>query len=149
MNEGAYIEHIWSQLCQSSSVDQDTNSVSLFHLIEEIAVGRAADAPPPGAEGVVIPISCELVTLWHKRAEGQHVIADVEVALFDPAAVRLQNVIYKLDIAPQHSRSRFRLKMNGLKITTAGTYSFVVSIRGPNETQFREATRVPLEVRVS
>ncbi|MDP3735628.1 MAG: hypothetical protein Q8R39_04350 [bacterium] len=149
MNEIPHIEHVWSQLCQLSSVDQDTNSVSLFHLIEELAIERAKSAPPPPEGGVVIPVACELVTLWHKRSEGQHVIADVEVALFDPQGARLQSVIYKLDIAPQHSRTRFRLKMNGLKITTAGTYSFAVNIRGPNETQFVEAARVPLGVRIS
>ena len=149
MNDIPHIEHVWSQLCQSSSVDHDTNSVSLFHLVEEVTVERAKNAPPPPAEGSVVPVVCELVTLWQKRSEGQHVIADVEVGFIDPAGLRLQSVIYKLEIVPQHNRTRFRLKMNGLKITTAGAYAFAINIRGPNETQFVEAARVPLGVRIS
>ncbi len=147
-HKNEYVDHIWSVIAASSAIDRDTNSLSLFNVVEEVTIERNQNDAPFPAEGIVVPIQFELLTLWRKKVPDAHIVADVEVEERDPSGASLQKMIYKLEIAPPHGRLRFRMKMNGFKVTTAGDYAFVLRIREPNTTTFRDAAVVPLEVKM-
>lgn len=152
-NNGRYVDHIWTVITASSAIDRDTNSLSFFNVIEEITIDKrraeVADAFSAETSEMVIPMQFELLTLWKKVADSEHIIADVEVDIRDPNGTSLQKMVYKLEIAPPHRRLRFRMKMSGFKVTTAGDYLFVLRVREPNTTTFREVTTIPVEVKIN
>ncbi len=68
------IKNFWSILCTSSSIDQHSNNVSLFNLVEKFTVTlstkdkgmRKADIETSLAKGVQVTISLQLLSLWKR-----------------------------------------------------------------------------------
>lgn len=57
---------IWAILCQSAVVDQDSNQISLFNIIDELTF---SGAPPvatgePEPDPILVPMDMELVVVW-------------------------------------------------------------------------------------
>jgi hypothetical protein len=136
------IEHVWSVLCASSTIDKDNNSLSLFNVIEEIrATARAAPGP-----GDVLPVHCEIVSLW-RRAEGQPEMGEARVTLVaegENTGPLSEN--YPLDLSALRLRSR--LVLDGLPISGSGVFRLVVEHRqGDGEWVVDE--RIPFDVNIT
>ena len=57
------MQHIWSILCQNSTIDGDTNSLSIFNCFEQLNVDIDKSKMPQDKK-VVLPIGFDLVSLW-------------------------------------------------------------------------------------
>jgi hypothetical protein len=148
------IEHVWSVLCGKASIDRETNNVSLFDIIEQIQI--EALQPLPAEGNVLIPFTCELVSLWSR--------ADPDVAAQGFARVTFQEhgreaewgaqapVIgneLPLDLLGDSKRLRTRIQIPGFPVRHGGYYFIAVEFRSADDPTWHLVTRVPLEVTIS
>lgn len=138
----------WAFLCRSSAIDIDTNSISLFNIIEDISV--SSDPPVvDNAEGDPFPMalgSCELVVASARTDSGVPERSQIRVLLNfpteTPPAIMLETEI-NLEFA---QRNRFRLQLPGLPISGHGLYYFVIQAQGPGEEEWHQLYEVPIGV---
>ncbi len=146
------IDHQWTILCGSSSVDQQTNNISLFNIIEQLSLNIKREnwekALKEKKEGFLARTQFEIVTLWEKEDLEDEISAEVEVRLVDPKGNVLHKQPYQLSFAKQVKRHRQRLTWSGMKLTQAGVYIFSINIKYPNATQFEEVGTVKLLVNI-
>lgn len=145
------IRHIWSILCQSSAIDRDSNSLSLFHLVEEITITKEKGTTAEKAEAQKnfrLPVQLELVSLWD-REDAEERSVDAKMQLLDPQGKVLINQTYPLNFEKGKRRLRFRAKMGGLIVSISGEYLFVVSIREGGAKEYRDMAEVPLTVKIT
>ena len=146
------INHHWTILCGSSSVDQQTNNISLFNIIEQLSLNIKREnwekALKEKKEGFLARTQFEIVTLWEKGDLEDETSAEVEVRLVDPKGNVLHKQPYQLSFAKQVKRHRQRLTWTGMKLTQAGVYTFSINIKYPNTTQFEEVGTVKLLVNI-
>ncbi len=144
------IEHLWTIICGSSSVDTDTNSLSLFNIIEEITIQNVPGQSMNLNDKKGIPIPFEVVSciLRSQESDGKSIFVDLKIDFLDPDNKILQTVNSKVEIKSQHSRLRVRIKANGITITKPGIYNLLVSMKEDSEKELKEVIKVPLIVKM-
>lgn len=133
------IDHIWSILCSNTAIDYETNSVSIFNVIEQITI--IADAQLE----IQLPISFELISLW-SRSDEKHPCKGRMRAVFcnhngdrkDQAEldIDLGNVLF----------FRTRIKMNGIDLHGAGIYKFLIELQQEDENEWEQVSVQPVSV---
>lgn len=144
------IKHLWTILCGSSAVDSDTNSLSIFNIIEEITVqnipGQSMNLNDK--KGIQLPFEIVSCILRTQELDGKNLFVDIKLDLIDPDSQILQTLNSKVEIKPQHSRLRVRIKANGITVTKPGAYSFIVSMKENSEKDLKEVVKIPLVVKM-
>ena len=144
----------WAILCKSWSVDRDSNTISLFNVIEEL---RIAARPPemedqPGdAPTNVLYGPMELVILFARtesEAPERHV-ARVQIRPPD-SRVAAQTGTFEVDLS-HFKRLRHGSHIPGLPMATQGTiegtYAIKIELRSDDDS-WRSAYEFPVEVSV-
>lgn len=142
------IKHIWSVLCQKSSIDQQSNNVSLFDVFEALEVGinpvvniKTADNPEFN-----IPVQYQVVTLWTitdaKNNEGE-----VHITLIYPDGKEKILVNSDLKFPAGKRRMRSINQIQGLPVNKSGDYHFIVELE--QEGKFQKVADLPLEVKLN
>ena len=149
-----YIKHAWSVLCQNSSTDQTSNTLSLFNIFEEMTIDLSIDFDKQlvNKEYTVLAIPFQLVSLWNRSTiYNEELVGDVKVVLKDPKNNIVQEFAYKLTIPADKRRMRFSFNMNGIKINLnkGGDYLFEVSVKGPDQIDFQRVAEIPLYVAIN
>ncbi len=149
--KNANVTHLWSVLCQTATVDADSNDLSLIKTIDEMSVSFAnADAlrsfQESAAKGpVTTPTACDLVTLWKKADRAADAVFDLRVRYQDPDGRSLGEVEIPVRMGAGELRHRHRLNMPGLPMTVPGEYAFVVEVRAEGG-KYKLVDRVPLDI---
>jgi hypothetical protein len=136
------IRHVWSVLCSRSSIDQTTNNVSLFEVLESIQVFVNMPVAIPGAA----PFAATLVTLWARERLDTPAFGHSRFRILGPTGQPvLPELMAEIDLrtAP---RTRARLTLPGLPFSGDGVYNFEVSWRTGEENEWVRVASVPLEV---
>lgn len=143
------VEHIMTTICNSASVDMDTNNLSLFNIIEEIQVNLEIidNKPIDFKQKKPVNIPFELISVWRRLDTSVEVNSDLKIVFKDPDDEVMQEINYKLEIKNLHQRMRIRIKSNGLNITKQGDYYFSILINKDNS--FEEVVRVPVLVKIT
>jgi hypothetical protein len=127
------IRNVWSILCKDILTDQETNSVSYIHCIEE---GAAIVLPT-----LLFPVS--IGTLWEKDTDKEELfLARVVFAL--PSGTEKQLLQTKA-LTFSRPRQRLHFKLQGLPITEFGRHE----VRVENELNgyWHIASRLPFVVK--
>lgn len=142
------IKHIWSVLCQKSSVDQQSNNVSLFDIFEALEVGvnptvgtKASDDPKFN-----IPIQYQIVTLW-TVAGTKNDSGEIRITLINPDGKEKILVNTDLRFPPEKKRMRTINQIQGLPADKSGDYHFIVELK--QEEKFQKVADLPLEVKIN
>ena len=139
---------VWSVLCKESAIDQQSNSVSLFHALERITLDKkqVESFRARGNEGdILLPLECELVSLWMRGNASEPLTTSAVFTIIDPQDNELHHDEIVLQFEKGKKRLRHRFQMNGVKVRDEGTYWFQISL-GRNKTDSKEVANVPLEV---
>lgn len=145
-------QHVWSVLCQDSTLNQDDNIISLNKVLEELSISLA---PAPESKGnhlpnkINLPLNYEIVSMWFKDKKEEVVTGEVEYILVSPKGEELLKTIQNIQIPANIRRFRSRMKISGMPLTQAGDYSFQVKIKEEGEKNFRSVAILPLEVKIS
>lgn len=138
------IKHIWSILCEDSSVDQETNKLSIRNVLEAIEIRVQGTLP----EKMAIPIPFEIVSFFTRANSNTEEEIQLKVRLVNSEMDQLGPdlpVIIKFPVKSNRLRSRF--KIQGLPIKGEGKYAFIISFKTSKEKEFKTVVELPLEIK--
>lgn len=148
--------HIWSILCRFASIDKESNSLSLFNIVEQITINKTEETGKEekaiGIEGktVIVPLELVIVTFL-ERLDGKNQEAmtkEAQIDIVDSSAHSLWKREFEINFPPGPQRMRHMLKMNGFGVTIAGTYKFYISTRESKEDLFEVVAEIPVDVKI-
>ena len=134
------IHHAWSVLCSLSSLDKETNNLSLFNVLEQFNI-----AGPREDERGLLPIACEIDSLW-VRLEGKPARGFTRTVVVGPSGETHPTKEMMVDLAGDVDRFRTRLRMVGLPFLGYGVYWMDVEFRPDGSDKWDRVARVPLQV---
>ena len=150
-----YVKCLWAVLCQSSVVDSQSNNVSLHNVLEQLNI----EATPQDSKQQVadkdavikVPFHFQIVALWKNLTEKkQGLKADLKVKFIDPKGDLVQELINTLDFPKDKPRNRVIIGSDAILVNMnrSGEYRFILEVREPESTDFKEAFSIPLEVAI-
>lgn len=150
------IEHRWSILCKSTSVDRDTNEMSLLGLVDEINVdAKMSDQQKEvfAQEGsITVQMGLIMVSLWErieKVDNREAASASIEMALLDPSGEELKKPIqYTIEIPKDKVRLRQRTKIENMSVSKSGFYKIVL-YKKEDKTKREKIAEIPIKVRLN
>ncbi len=134
------IKHIWTVLCKKSVIDQETNNLSLYEILEKITVEIKAERSPE----IQIPLEFEIISMWTKISKRDYV-GKFRINMMSPEGKKLgESIENEISIPANIPRLRTRLKIKGITLIGSGNYYFdIYSIQGEKT---EKVASVPLEV---
>lgn len=137
------IEHLWTVLCRGTAIDRDTNSLSVFDIVEQFAVLPAGHQPHPQ----MVPMFFEIVSVWGREQPDQPCKQFAMVELVKPNGDAVELAQYDVDLT-EHERSRIRGRFAGFPSNTAGRHLIRVSRRQAADAPWEVVGRVPLLIQL-
>jgi len=114
------MKHVWSLLCQKSSIDVESNQLSLFNCLEEVNINlENTDALK---NNLVIPVEFQLVSYWSREKAETEINLDSIGELIDADAKVINTFNNSFPIKQGILRFRNRTNIQGLPITGPGRY---------------------------
>jgi hypothetical protein len=117
----------WAMLVQAYSIDRESNSLSLFNVIEEITLPHDVPVPP---EGQTIPIGPQmaLIGLWSRSDASVGEKAEARIEISFPDGRSAGNAIFDVDLTGE-ARTRGILKLPFLPFSGEGFYTFSTALK--------------------
>lgn len=140
------MENVWSLLCESSSIDVETNSLSVFKCVEGIKL-EIDKTKLSKDNGIIIPANFQLISFWAITDSTKKNSCEIKIELIDPKSKVLREFVNTLETKAGEARLRNITKINGLQITESGRYYYQVSQKKANK--FVVVSRLPLDLELS
>jgi hypothetical protein len=140
------MKYIWALLCQDSTVDINTNALSIFKSVEEIIL-EFKDQPLKKKE-FIIPVKMQLISLWTAENPAKNNLLEIKIDFLDPNGKSLINEEKKIDIAKGVKRARNITDIKNLKITKEGRYMFKLSSIKSGGKKFETVAELPLDIKI-
>ena len=145
------VSHVWSIICTNSVIDQETNNLNLFNLIEKLTLTipeqELQKVKESGAKGIMFPFSLEVVNRFKKNKKGETVAFDFRLKLLNPAGEALITNERRVALKKEIDNMRVRTRLGPpLPVDKSGDYSIVIEFKDVDEERYTEAEVVPLEV---
>lgn len=141
------MKHIWTVLCQKSSIDIETNLLSLFDCVEELGLVIDKTKAPEG--NLVISTEFQLVSFWTVENPNQDNVLEIRGELLDPNGKILNKFENKFAIKKGILRFRNRTNIQGLPITETGRYIVRMMQKKEDKKEFEIVTELPLDINIS
>ena len=141
------MKHIWSVICQSSSIDFEKNLVSLFNCLEEISVVIDKSKAPDNKK-IFIPTEFQLVSFWTVEDTSKENSIEMKGELVSPEGEILNSFNNNFKVKSGIPRFRNRTNISGLPVTVEGRY-FLKVWQKVNDGDMEQVAEVPLDVRVN
>lgn len=137
------MRHIWSVLCSKQSIDRDTNSISLFEVIEGVQfyIKEIPTYPSP------VPFNASLVSLWARTVPDERIKAFERVRLLSPGGDELLSHSMEIELE-SHARSRTVLQLQGIVIDGSGVHEWEISSRKSATAEWEKQASIPMDVEV-
>ena len=87
------IEHIFSILCDSTSIDKYSNSLSIFKVIERIVIYSEPE------KTIQLPMHFEIISQWMRSDVNNPCTGYARVSLHDPKGISKKNVEIEIDLS--------------------------------------------------
>lgn len=146
------IKVLWAMICNSSITDQQTNTASLYNVIEEITITPSGEATPEKAfkSGLLVGHPFEIVILFSRVDDNisEELNSEFIITLSDPLGKALMNAVFPAKIEKDKKRLRINIKMNGIKITLEGNYVFRIYLKN-EATKEEELASIPFDVKIN
>ena len=142
------IKHVWSVLCSGVSIDQNTNNLTLFNIIEQIKISENKLVKVEDENKLAIPLAFSLVTLWRREDHKFTEKVDVGIEVVDPNGLKRKSNLYSFKFTAGMKRMRYQIRWGGIKVTTSGTYKFIVSLKEAKSKRFVSVGEAYLEVEI-
>ncbi len=154
MNKINSVSHIWSLISSYSVLDQESNNLSLFNLIEKISVNvpeaEMLKLQKEGAnKGFMFPFNFEVISRFLKNQGNQIAAFDLRVRMVNPDGKSLSTAEQKIALNKDIRNMRVRTRFGSIFLDKAGDYSIAIDIKDVEDTRYVEVSRIPLEVMIN
>jgi len=140
------MKNIWSIICEKSSIDAQTNLLSLFNCIEEIQLTIDKDKMPK-SDKLVIPFNLQLISFWTIEDGTKDNSVEIKIDLIDPKGKVLNEFPVTLKAKKGEKRLRSITNIQGVQITEGGRYCYrILQKKGA---KFEVASETPLDINLS
>lgn len=148
------IQLIWSILCQESSIDANTNVISLFKVLEEIKVNINSEGLDKlknnptfdPTKPIHLPITSQLVILWKNLSNESNLKFPIKIVLKDPNKKIIQEINKNAMFQKNKERLRVIISMNGFPFTKSGEYTYFIMTKQTKDDSFKEVGSIPIKV---
>ncbi len=141
------IEFIWALLCSSSSIDSETNNLSVTNIIEEISIEEKN--LPQNYENIEIGVNFQLVSLIKRKGDTSATIgADFKLSFTDPDGKILNSTTFPIELIADKARMRQRINIPIIQVTKAGEYNFALEIKLHEADSILDSLKVPLVINI-
>jgi len=146
-------DHRWTVICKESSLDQETNNISLFKVLEQLNVNLNKEdfaklkGLKPG-QSIGVPLEFEVVTVWDKKGKKEE-SANVRVMIFDPNGKELASNDHLIKLQADKRRLRVNNKIKGFPLTVSGDYVLVVKLMEKGAGEYKPVVHYPIEVTIT
>ena len=135
---------LWAVLCQSSSVDRETNNVSLFNVFEEVRVQAPPEPATPALPYGAVTSALEFIALFRRSDINSGERLSGRFRIQTPLGTGSDPLPIEIDLTSS-LRHRVRIRLPALPISGEGTYLFTIEAEG-SASQWCQLCEVPLEV---
>ena len=142
------MKHVWTILCQNSSVDSNTNLLSIFNCLEELKLDIDTHKAPKTDE-LVIPLGAQLVSLWAIENQNEDNVLETRVEMLDPNNKPLGKFDQRMDVKKGPSRFRSIMNIQQIKITKEGRYTVRMQQKKKGKEDFGVVAELPLDIKIS
>jgi len=140
------MKHVWSILCTKSIIDNATNNISLFDIVEKLVITlKPQEKQVARSKPITLPVSFEIVSLLTKKQQKQSEKAELIIELLNPKKKKIIEHKKKIEIPKDFNRIRVRGKINALTVEENGTYLFVIKLKEEKQI-VKKVAEIPLEI---
>jgi hypothetical protein len=144
---------LWGHLCTLSSIDKETNNVSLFNVIEQFNFSNDVfQEYAKTKKPVIIGLNHEIVLVWMRTLDidgiNEELNFDFMLKLVDPTGEVIQQIYSTGNFPKEAKRNRFRINTNGIAVTMPGNYRYVIEVKKEGGDQFEAINEIPLEIKM-
>ena len=144
-----FVRCVWGLFCGSASIDQESNNISLFNIIDQINISKKNF--PKQNESKIIPSNYEIVVLLRRLLnldiDNEKFNIDIKLKLIDPNNKILREIVAPLEFERDKRNMRFRFKMDSFVVTIPGDYFYKIEIKQLEDKDFKTSYEIPFEVR--
>jgi len=120
------ISHLFTVACKGSSIDFESQLISIHEMIDEFTVDVKIDKD---IEKINLPIQFQIVSIWEKEISDKDTTIDTLLEFIDPDGIKLGEFKYQFIFPANKKRFRNRLNINGVALTKSGTYIYKLKKR--------------------
>lgn len=139
------MEHLWTIPCQVSTVDQETNGLTLVQILENIQL-QVPDFEPDRKEIVQLIMPMHVVTMWQRSQAETEETGEARVTFVSPSGAVLVDQAYEVPLVTS-VRYRYTIRFPSIPFDIPGTYSFNIYRKTPNG-QMRKISETQLPISV-
>jgi hypothetical protein len=152
------IKVLWALLCQTASVDQQSNNISIFNVLEEMNLNQTPISSPQLAglvEVIDLPEKtrvntnfCLVVMLEKEGGFGTVTSPKIKIKISDPdGEVVAENEFPLMPGSPKDTRIRAVMNFDGMIVQKSGKYTYDVYTKSGAEVYEKEfATSVEVKI---
>jgi len=141
--------HIWSVICQNSSVDSQNNTISLFNCLENIniEVSKTKNA----VDKIMLPIQFDLVSYWtiDNSKEKKSFVSKVEVIKPNGEIMVTKENVIVAEAGWDKIRNIGKFSGLELGINDSGRYIIRVSQKENNTDNFIAIANLPFDIKIN
>jgi len=136
------INHVWSVVCESASIDNKSNRVSLFNTIETLITDVSPSEEKP------FLFSCELISLWYFDGEGETRNGTMRLLFESPNGKQLGDLTVPIDFSTSDFH-RTRLFMKSIPILQPGMSFFLIDYKLGDSDDWKFGAKIPVKLVLS
>ena len=141
------MKHIWTILCQNSSVDSNTNLLSIFNCLEKLTLTIDKNKAPK-TEELVISLGAQLISFWAIENQNKGNVLEIRVEMLDPNGKSLNKSDQKIDVKKGTERFRNIMNIQQIKITKEGRYTVRMQQKKERGGDFNVVAELPLDIKI-
>lgn len=146
------LECVFGILCSSAILDQRSNNLSLFNVIDQINIKKEIFEKIENTQKFInIALEHEIATVWRTCVNQElcHFPMNIllKVKLLDPNGKILNEHLVNMILPSKTRRHRFAIHLNGMPLTSPGDYVYVIeAAQNENKDRFEHECSIPFEV---
>lgn len=140
------MKYVWSIICEKSSVDFESNLLSMFNCVEEMKVVIDKTKMPKNGK-LVVPANFQIVSFWSIEDSNKENSDEIKGEIIDPKGILLNEFKNTLKAEKGKKRLRHKVNVQGMPLTESGRYYFRISQK--KNDKFEVVGELPLDIDIS